>query len=458
MSRRIHLVGIGGAGMSAIANVLIGRGEQVTGSDRARSAFSEQLEARGVRIEYAHRVENVAGADLVVASSAVPDDNVELQAAAEQGIPVWRRSAFLGELTQGCRTIAVAGTHGKTTTTGMIAWLLEQAGRSPTFIVGGMLPDLGGNARAGTGEDFVIEADEYDRTFLGLHPEVAVVTNVELDHPDCYPTRADFERAFMQFASQVQSLLLVCHDDPGALALEPQGIERRTYGLDPAADLRAEDIRPNAAGGSDFLVLEGSRTQGLVRTRLPGKHNVRNALASLAVAEHLGIEFRQAREALTEYHGATRRFELKGEAGGVTVIDDYAHHPTEIRATLAAARTRYPEAQIWAVFQPHTYSRLRALQDEFSHAFEAADHVLVTEVFAAREAVDPTFGGEQIAGLISRPAATFSPDFERTARLLAEHVQPGDVVITLSAGDGNQVGERLLEILREANEGEGDHG
>ncbi|MEJ2011992.1 MAG: UDP-N-acetylmuramate--L-alanine ligase [Anaerolineales bacterium] len=457
MSRRVHLVGIGGAGMSAIARVLLGRGEQITGSDRAHSPYTDALEKMGVQITYGHQARNVSGADLVVASSAVPDDNVELQAAREQGIPVSRRADFLGELTQGFRTVAVAGTHGKTTTTGMIAWILEQDGRRPTFIVGGMLPDLGGNARAGGGSEFVIEADEYDRTFLGLHPDVAVVTNVELDHPDCYPTYEDFERAFAQFADQVGSMLIVCRDDPGAMALKPAHAGRRTYGLDPASDLRAEDVRPNPAGGSDFLVFREQETLGLVRTRLPGEHNVRNALASLAVSEHLGIDFRVAREALTEFHGAGRRFEIKGQAGGVTVIDDYAHHPTEIRATLAAAKQRFPEGEIWAVFQPHTYSRLRALEAEFARAFEDADHLFVTEVFAAREPVDPDFGGEQIAELISHPEVEFVPDFVRLASELARAVRPGDVVITLSAGDGNLVGDRLLEILSR-NEGEGDHG
>ncbi|MFN2148766.1 MAG: Mur ligase domain-containing protein, partial [Anaerolineales bacterium] len=210
MSRKVHLVGIGGAGMSAIASVLLERGEQVTGSDRAHSPYADELERRGVNIAYQHQADNVIGADLVVASSAVPEENVELRTAREQGIPVLRRAAFLSELTAGYRTIAVAGTHGKTTTTGMIAWILEQDGRSPTFIVGGMLSDLGGNARAGAGSEFVIEADEYDRTFLGLHPDVAVVTNVELDHPDCYPTLKAFTQAFAQFSDQVGSMLFVC--------------------------------------------------------------------------------------------------------------------------------------------------------------------------------------------------------------------------------------------------------
>ena len=450
-------MGIGGAGMSAIASVLLERGEQVTGSDRAHSPYADELEKRGVVIEYAHRAENVTGADLLVASSAVPDDNVELQAARARGIPVKRRAEFLGELTRDYHTIAVAGTHGKTTTSGMIAWVLEQDGRSPTFIVGGMLPDLSGNAHSGTGPDFVIEADEYDHTFLGLHPDVAVVTNVELDHPDCYPTFELFREAFVQFSSQVESMLFVCQDDSAAMTLEPVHAKRMTYGLDPGADLHAEDIRVNTAGGSDFLALRGSETIGLVRTRLPGDHNVRNALACLAVCDYLGVEFRVTRDALTEFHGAGRRFEVKGEAGGVTIIDDYAHHPTEIVATLNAARQRFPQGQIWAVFQPHTYSRLRALKAEYAGAFQKADHVLVTEVFAAREAVDPDFGGRQIADLISHPDVRFQPDFERAAVELAEDVHPGDAVVTLSAGDGNLVGDRLLEILRQ-DEGERDHG
>ncbi len=457
MSRHIHLVGIGGAGMSAIAIVLLGRGERVTGSDRARSVYSANLEAKGVRITYGHNAENVSGADLVVASSAIPAGNVELETAREKGIPVQHRAEFLHELTASFQTIAVAGTHGKTTTTGIIAWIFEQAGRDPSFIVGGMLPDFGSNAKAGSGSIFVIEADEYDRTFLGLEPDLAVITNVELDHPDCYPTLEAFQQAFQQFAGQVRSTLVICAEDAGAASLSPVGVSRKTYGFTSGADWRAEDIRANSAGGSDFLVLREAETLGLVRTRLPGAHNVLNALAGLAVSDLMGVEFRVAREALTSFHGAGRRFELIGEQSGVAVIDDYAHHPTEIKATLQAARQRFSQGRLWVVFQPHTYSRLRALKAGFAQAFAGADEVIVTEVFAAREERDPEFSGEKIAAFIEGDRVQFIPDFEAIVRRLAAEVQPGDVVLTLSAGDGNLVGTRLLEAIKRS-EGEGDHG
>lgn len=429
----------------------------MTGSDQAVSPYSKALEDAGVPVRYGHRAENVAGADLVVVSSAVAEDNLEIVAARKLGIPVQRRNVFLGELTADSKTIAVAGTHGKTTTSGLIAWLLDQAGLSPTFIVGGLLEDFGSNARAGTGPHFVIEADEYDRAFLALRPSVAVVTNVEHDHPDCYPTPQDFQAAFREFADRVQDLLVVCLDDPGAGMLAPSGVARLTYGLGEQADWRAEEIRLNAAGGSDFLVLRRGELLGLVRTRLPGVHNVLNALASMAVADNLGLAFADTRRALTEFHGAGRRFEVLGEAAGVWVIDDYAHHPSEIRATLAAARQRYSQSEVWAVFQPHTYSRTRALLEGFAQAFKDADHVVVTEIFASREPPDPTLSGRHLAERMAHRDVHFIPELPEAARYLQEHVQPPAVVVTLSAGDGNEVGRLLLEGLS-AGEGGNSNG
>ncbi len=453
MSRRVHLVGIGGAGLSAIARVLLERGERVTGSDLALSPYAEALVQAGVAVALGHDAAHVAGADLVIASSAVPEDNPELLAAREAGVPVLKRPAFLGELVEGYQTLAVAGTHGKTTTTAMLTWILHQAGRNPSFIVGGILQNLGVNAGSGSGPHFIIEADEYDRTFLGLYPHIAVVTNVEYDHPDCFPTEADFSAAFQEFASQVQDLLVVCLDDPGAAALSQAGLERRTYGLDPDAEWRAEELKTNQAGGSDFLVLRGAETLGLARLRVPGIHNVRNALAAFAVCEEVGIPFGQVRSALTEFRGVGRRFEVVGEVAGVTVVDDYAHHPTEIRATLSAARAHYPQRTLWAVYQPHTYSRPRALLEELEEAFESADRVIVTEVFASREQVDPEFGGQEIADAIRHSQVRFAAQLDQAAEGIAAEVESGSVVITLSAGDGNLVGRHLLEILRQREQG-----
>lgn len=447
MTRRVHLVGIGGAGLSGIARVLRGRGETVTGSDQSASPFSDGLPGLGVTVWLGHAAEHVTGADVVVASSAVPEANVELAAARAAGIPVLRREAFLGPLTAGRRTVAVAGTHGKTTTTGLVAWILRRAGRDPSFLVGGMFPDLGGNAAAGSGEHFVIEADEYDRTFLGLTPALAVVTNVEHDHPDCYPTPADFQAAFQKFADRVSEVLVVCLDDPAAAGLRPARAERWTYGLSAGADFRAEELRPNPAGGMDFLASRRGELLGLIRIRLPGDHNVRNALGALAAAAHLDVPLADARQALVDFHGAGRRFELLGEAGGVTVVDDYAHHPSEVRATLAAARTRFPGAEIWAVFQPHTYSRTRTFLEALAQAFDDADHVIVTAIYAAREAGDPEISGRTIVERMLHPDAHYIPDLDEAAAELLTRVRPGSVVLTLSAGDGNRVGRAVLEAM-----------
>ena len=455
MSRVVHLVGIGGAGMSAIAWVLQGRGETVTGSDREISVYSEALEDAGVDIHYGHRAENVHDVDLIVASSAVPETNIELQTADERGIPVLRRDVFLPMLTEGKRTIAVAGTHGKTTTTGIIAWVLDQAGLDPTFIAGGMLQNYDRNARAGHGNHFVIEADEYEGAFLGLEPEVAVITNVEHDHPDCFPTPESFRETFATFVDSVTDLLVVSADDQAALNLKPQGCERQTFGFAQDAGWQAVDQQINPAGGMDFVVIREGVTLGLVRTRLPGEHNVKNTLAAIAVADHEGIEFKDSREAIAEFRGIRRRFEILGEIQGITVIDDYAHHPTEIQVTLSAARNRNPGQTIWAIFQPHTYSRVAALLQDFAEAFSDADEVVVTDVFAARENHDPALSGKRIANEINHPSVRHIPDLKDVAQFLEEHVRRDSVVLTLSAGDGNQVGSLLLKNLEK---GEVDHG
>ena len=444
MSGRIHVVGIGGTGLSAIARVLHERGEAVSGSDQAPSDYARALEALGVPVTYGHAAANVAGARLVLVSSAVAQDNPEILAAHQAGIPVMRREAYFAELTAGYRTVAVAGTHGKSTTTAMIAWILSQAGRDPTFILGGVAVDLGTNARAGKGIEFIVEADEYDRAFLGLHPSVAVVTNIEHDHPDCYPTPADFRAAFEAFAGQVQDLLIACADDPGAAALAPAGLRRMTYAIDEPADWAARELRPNGAGGTDFVVWRHGLRLGTVSLGLPGRHNVSNSLGALAAADQLGIPYATAAVALASFHGVGRRFEVLGEADGVTVIDDYAHHPSEIRATLQAVRQRYPQATVWAVFQPHTHSRTRTLLDGFAGAFGDADRVLVTEIFAAREQPDGVTSGRLLVEKMSHPQARYVPSLEAAREVLEAEVKPGAVVVTLSAGDANQVGKDLL--------------
>ena len=450
---RVHFVGIGGAGLSAIAQVLLESGDVVSGSDMVLSPFAQALAARGAQVYLGHAAEQLDGAELVIVSSAVPADNVEVLAARARGVPVLKRADFLGRLMEGRLGIAVAGTHGKTTTTGLIAFLLDRAGLDPSFIVGGWLADFGGNAHAGHGRPFVVEADEYDRTFLGLKPGIAVVTNVEHDHPDCYPTLKDMQEAFRAFVDLLppDGLLVGCAHDAFVHRMVDErraaGRPALLYGLHRDDHYRADSLQTNGAGGYDFLVVKDGETLGLARNRLPGEHNVLNSLAALAAADRLGVSFNDARNALAEYRGAGRRFEVMGEARGVTWVDDYAHHPTEIRATLAAARRRFTGRPLWVMFQPHTFSRTRALMTDFATAFADADHVVIVDIFRSREAPDPDLSAADIVRRMNHPDARHIPALEDAARNLSERVRPGDVLLTLSAGDGNLVGRRVLEIL-----------
>src|SRR5579859_980388 len=459
----VHLVGIGGSGLSALAQVLLESGYDVSGSDEVLSPFARSLAARGAKVFQGHAAEQLDGAEMVIVSAAVPADNPEVMAAQARGIPVLKRADFLGQLMEGRQGIAVAGTHGKTTTTGLIALLLDRAGLDPTFIVGGWLADYETNARAGHGRPFVVEADEYDRMFLGLKPTVAVVTNVEHDHPDCYPTLADMQEAFRAFvnllpagsdpngAAGAGGLLVGCGHDAFVRALVDErraaGRPALTYGLRRDDDFRADSLQLNGAGGYDFLLVKGGQTLGLARNRLPGEHNVLNSLAALAVADHLGVAFNDARNGLAEYRGAGRRFEVMGEAGGITWVDDYAHHPTEIRATLAAARRRFASHALWVMFQPHTFSRTRALLADFATAFEDADHVVIVDIFRSREAPDPTISAGDIVRRMSHPDVHYLPALDDAVSFFCERMRSGDVLLTLGAGDGNQVGRRVLQTL-----------
>ncbi|HEX9117470.1 MAG TPA: UDP-N-acetylmuramate--L-alanine ligase, partial [Anaerolineae bacterium] len=460
----IHLLGIGGSGLSAIAVVLLEQGYTVSGSDQVANEATSDLAGRGAKIAIGHDAANVAGADLVLISSAVPPTNPEIVAAAAADIPVVKRADFLGALMAGQAGVGVAGTHGKTTTTAMLALTLWRGGVDPSFIVGGRLAELGlmgSAARSGSGP-FVIEADEYDRMFLGLPLQTAIVTNVEWDHVDCYPTPEAFAQAFRQFAGQLPSggALLVCADDPGALALRGAagpGVSVVTYGLAEGADWQARDLTPNAEGGLTATIDSQGRAVTQLSLAVPGVHNMRNALAVLAAAERLGVEPDATAAILSTYHGVGRRFEVVGEASGVTVIDDYGHHPTEIATTLAAARSRYSDRRIWAVFQPHTYSRFRTLLDGFTHSFGDADEVVLLDIYAAREREDPQVHARQLLARLEHPAAHYLGSIASAAAYLQERVTPGDVVITLSAGDGNRVGQILLAGLRARPAGKPGH-
>ena len=458
-SMHLHIVGIGGAGMSAIARVLLGQGFVVSGSDQAGGEKTAVLQQQGATIHIGHEASHIAGADAIVISSAIGESNPEVAAARAAGVPVLKRADFLGHLMADKVGIAVAGSHGKTTTTGMIAQILLEAELDPTVIVGGDLPLLGGNGRSGDGAYFVVEADEYDRMFLGLRPEIGVITNIEHDHPDIYPTAADYWQAFADFAGLLpgNGRLIVCGDDPGVAQLlrdlDLPNVEITSYGIQESEQhharyqFQALDCRPNPLGGSDFLVEQDGQVLGLVRLQVPGLHNVRNALAAIIVGTDLEIEFDLICRALLAFGGVGRRFQLLGEANGVTVIDDYAHHPTEIRATLAAARQRYPGRRLWAVWQPHTYSRTRLLLKEFRRSFAEADQVVALDIYRSREQETLGMDTAQVVAKMRHPHAVHIGEKETAVSYLLEHIQPGDVVITLGAGDGNLVGVWLLEKL-----------
>jgi UDP-N-acetylmuramate--alanine ligase len=453
--QRIHLVGIGGIGLSAIAQVLAARGYRVSGSDVGASALTDALSQQGIRVFIGHAAEQVGDADLVVVSSAIPEGNPEVQAARARGIPVMERQGFLHLLLDGYRCLAVAGTHGKTTTSGMVAHILQAAGLDPSFIVGGILAGWGVNARAGSGEHFVIEADEYGRMFHGLTPQVAVITSIEMDHPDCYADLDDMRAAFVAFVRRIRpgGLLVACADGEQVqrLLAEMAGALPPvvTYGRGPACDYVTSEARPNAQGGEDLAVMHRGSLWARASLRLPGAHNALNATAALLVAQACGVAPQQAAEALGSFQGVLRRFELKGERGGVTVVDDYAHHPTEIAATLAAARDRYGARRIWAVLQPHTYSRTQTLLGQFAGCMDAADQVIVTDIYAARAKERPTVDAQSLVSALQHRAIRHLGALEQVEQFLLETLCAGDVLLTLGAGNGYLVGERVLAALGE---------
>ena len=455
---RIHLIGIAGAGLSAIAQVLLEMGVGVSGSDRQASAAAGRLAAAGARVFDGQAAANLTGLaeaerpDVVLISSAVDDANAERRAAEELGIPVVKRSAFLPPLLANRRVIAVAGTHGKTTTTAMVVQVLRHAGVDCGYIIGSEVP-IFGNGAAGTANEFVVEADEYDRMFLGLQPHVAVITNVEWDHPDCYPTPASYRRAFMQFGEAVvrEGVLISCVDDAGAEQVRTYAPSRGprwiTYGLLDGADLRATHVRAIPGLGVEADLVWWHAPAGKLALSVAGVHNVRNALAAIAVGVSCEVPMDRALAAVSLYRGSARRFELKGEARGVTVIDDYAHHPTEIMATLAAARQRYPERRIWAVFQPHTYSRTQHMLYRMGESFENADEVIVLDIYAAREVDDGSVSAVELVAASPHRSIRHIATLAEAAAFLTEHVATEDVVITMGAGDGYRVGEMVLERL-----------
>jgi UDP-N-acetylmuramate--alanine ligase len=457
-SLRVHLIGMGGTGLNAIAQVLVELGISVSGSDRARNAAVIHLEAQGARFVEGQAAENLTNLpaagrpDVVLISSAVEENNPERQAAEALGVPVVKRDRFLPALLARRTLIAVAGAHGKSTTTAMIVKVLREAGIDCGYIIGTTMPGYGSGS-AGTSPYFVLEADEYDRMFLGLNPMAAVITNVEWDHPDCYPTPASYRRAFMQFVDLVarEGIVISSADDPGAEQVRAYSLSRGpnwiAYGTEAGADLRATNLRPIPGSGTAVDMIWWNAPAGSMKLQVPGEHNVRNALAALAVAAWCGIPFDIAVPCLEAYSGTARRFERKGEAGGVIVYDDYAHHPTEVEATLSAARRRHPEQRIWALFQPHTFSRTRHMLYRMGDSFELADQVIVTDIYASREQNDGSVSAAELVAASGHPHIRHIAGLEAATAYLVANLAPGDVLLTLGAGDGYTVGEAVLKQL-----------
>ncbi len=449
--RHIHFVGLGGIGMSGIAEVLLTLGYAVSGSDLKASDITRRLATLGASTHEGHRAENIAGADVVVYSSAVAALNPEVARARQLGIPVIPRAEMLAELMRLKYGIAIAGSHGKTTTTSLVATVLAAAGLDPTVVIGGKLNAINSNARAGTGELLVAEADESDGSFLKLTPTVAVITNIDPEHLDHYGTHGQLLDAFVEFAARVPfyGLAVLCLDHPHVQAILPR-IDRRhvTYGTNPQADYVASEITHEGIS-TGFHVRRRGESLGRFEVRVPGVHNVLNCLATIAVAEELDVPLDTMREALRSFAGVQRRFTIVGEAQGITLVDDYGHHPAEVEATLAAAKAGF-RRRVVAAFQPHRYTRTRDLFEEFTRAFNLADVLVVTEVYAAGEKPIDGATGERLADAIARHGhrgVHFEPDKARVVDRLEALAQPGDIVISLGAGDINQSVRALLQRL-----------
>jgi UDP-N-acetylmuramate--alanine ligase len=471
--QRVHLVGVGGIHMSGIARILRARGHDVTGSDLYRSPVTAAVESLGVTVHEGHAAENIDEAQLLVYTSAAHDDNAEIAEARRRGIPTIKRGEMVARLAEGKQVIAIAGTHGKTTTSSLIAFILQRAGLSPTFMAGGMMVDLATSAEPGEGPHFVVEADEYDAAFLNYRPHIALVTNIEPDHIDFYGSFEELQQTFRQFLTQVENngYIVACLDSPALQAcLHPlqagpspgrallpttvggdvtNPVHVVSYGLiSREADWTAENISQKGIDTSTFMVKFQNKVWGALETHLPGVHNVSNVLGAVAVAEIIGVPRETIAEAVADFHGVRRRFELIGEApGGITIMDDYAHHPTEVRATLAAARDRFAGRRLVALFQPHTYTRTAYLLEGFRTCFEGCDVLLIADTYAAREQPSAGMDARQLADEIEAPPAGYVGNLEQAAEAAAAVLQPGDVFFTIGAGDVEKVGPMVLELL-----------
>lgn len=453
-TRQIHMVGIGGIGMSGIAEILLLRGYRVTGSDSSKSETTRRLQELGASVYIGHKAEHIEGADVVVYTSAVKaDENVETKTALAEKIPVIKRSEMLAELMRMKYGIGIAGTHGKTTTTTMAGHVVQDGNFDPTIIVGGRVHSFDKtNAVVGKGDIILVEADEYDRTFLRLSPSMAVITNIEAEHLDIYDDVDDVKEAFIEFANKVPfyGAVIVCLDSPEVRSILPR-IERRTitYGFTPQAQLRAIDITRNAFTNS-FKVIFNDHVLGVINLTAPGDHNIKNALASIAVGLELGMNFKPIQSGLERFKGVFRRFQPKLETDELLVIDDYAHHPTEVQATIQAAKSGWPEKRIVAVFQPHLYSRTRDMHQEFGLSFFDAEVLIVTDVYPSREKPIEGVTGKLISDSAEKYGhrdVYYVEDKNQLPSMLKEISEPGDIVITMGAGDIYKFGELFVKLI-----------
>lgn len=454
--QHVHFVGVGGIGMSGIAEVLLNMGFRVSGSDLRRSDVTARLESLGAKIYEGHSAEHVNGAHVVVRSTAVRADNPEVLEARRRSIPVIPRAEMLGELMRlKPHTVAVAGSHGKTTTTSMIATVLAHAGLDPTVVVGGVVGAMGSNARLGKSDLMVVEADESDRSFLMLSPTFAVVTNIDREHMENYADMDDVRKSFATFVNKVPfyGASVLCLDDPHVQTVIPEVVRRRiTYGLSAQADIAAREVRYDQKFGSRYQARLMGEPVGDITLRVPGLHNIYNSLAAIAIGLELEVPFATIKKALSEFTGVNRRFQFKGEAAGVIVVDDYGHHPTEIRATLVAAKLGAAGRRMVVLFQPHRYTRTQDLMEEFARSFNNADVLMVTDIYAASEEPIEGVSGESLVEAVSRfghKDARHVGSVEDATQALLNEVHDNDMVITLGAGNVYRAGENLVELLKE---------
>lgn len=453
--KTIHFIGIGGISMSALAEIMLNRGYNVQGSDIQDSPLIRKLQSHGIKVNIPHKAENVHGADLIVYTSAVKNDNPEIMEANRLGIPLMGRATFLGKIMKEYSYgIAVAGCHGKTTSTSMISIIFKNANLDPTILLGGELDAIGGNVRIGESPYFITEACEYMGNFLEFHPFCGVILNIDEDHLDYFKDLQHIKDTFIKFAQLIpkEGFLAICADNSNAMDVLPYAnCNVVTFGIDNKADYTATDIEFDNFGHPSFRVIKNGQDMGTYNLRIPGLHNVLNALSAFAVSDFFGISPDVIRKSLMEFEGTHRRFDILGTVNDITVIDDYAHHPTEIQVTLNAAR-KFPHNKLWCIFQPHTYTRTKLLFKDFTSSFKEADHVIITDIYAAREKDTGEIHSRDLAEEANKVSGNviYIKEFENIANYVADNAKPGDMVMTVGAGSITNLGPMILERLKKA--------